>query len=103
MLRAVFAPDLTQRVLAEVPAYRILCLDVSASPVEDAEAAWTSLVQVLSHRVLPADQWRLCCCIDLLIADVVSIGIVFRDLLGIYFGERSAAAPSLTFRDVVLH
>jgi amino acid adenylation domain-containing protein len=52
---------------------------------------------------MPGGEWRLCCGMDLLIADPVSIGIIWRDLLGSYFGERSASPSSLSFRDVVLH
>lgn len=118
MLRTVFAPNLTQQTLPEVPRYAIAVHDLSAAGRESAEAAWRKLVDTLSHRVLPADQWplfelhsaimpdgetRLCFGIDLLIADAASIGLITSELFGLYYGDIEAPhRSSLSFRDVVV-
>ena len=119
MLRAGSTKDARQRVLAEVPAYRIAIIDLSGETPEGADERLGDLRRTMSHQVLPADRWplfdvrvarlpagdwRLHFGIDLLISDAVSIGIVMRDLLGYYFDAGYAAAVAgIAFRDVVQH
>ncbi len=119
MLRTVFAPDLTQRVLPEVPPVVISVTDWSDLTVAEADAAWSGLVAQLSRRALKVDQWplfemhavnmpgetwRLTFGIDRLICDAVSTVLAADQLFGLYFGALEALSPpSLTFGDVVLH
>ncbi|MEM6846867.1 MAG: amino acid adenylation domain-containing protein [Pseudomonadota bacterium] len=119
MLRAVFAADLTQRVLDRVPAVKIPVTDLSNQTPDAAETAWMALVDSLSNQTLPADRWplfdvhavkmpgqawRFTFGIDLLICDAVSLGLIAQQLFGRYFGTMAPlTAPTLTFRDVVLH
>lgn len=115
MLRAVIARDGTQRMLAEVPTYRIAIDDqTEAAPVE-AEAAVLATRTELSHQVLAADQWplfdirmtrlsdsnsRLHISLDLLILDAWSIFLFFSEWHRFYEDASYAPAPlRLTFRD----
>jgi amino acid adenylation domain-containing protein/thioester reductase-like protein len=118
MLRAVIGPDGMQRILPEVPAYRIEAVDATSASAAQAEAEVERVRAVLSHQVLRADTWplfdiratrlpghrlRLHVSLDLLILDAWSIFIFFQEWRRIYDGEASALAPiDMSFRDYVL-
>ncbi|MGW4381401.1 amino acid adenylation domain-containing protein [Kitasatospora sp. NPDC004531] len=121
MLRAVIAPDGTQRVLAEPPAYEIPVLDLRDASPEEAERRAAELREELSHHVLPADTFplwdvrltqlpdgrvRLHLGLDLLIIDAWSyFHILVPDLVAAYEADGAAGALTpldLTFRDYVL-
>jgi len=59
MLRAVATGDGQQRVLKDVPEYRIELTDLSAQPPEAQTARLEAIRQRMSHQVRPADQWPL--------------------------------------------
>src|SRR5439155_26499245 len=59
MLRAVVLPDGRQRVLAEVPPYRIETLDLRGLAPVEAEARLLDVRDRLSHEVRDAGRWPL--------------------------------------------
>lgn len=121
-LRIVIDKDGRQRVLREVPEYRIIVADrqqASADQVARHCAEWRTL---LSHQVLPTDQWplfdirltllpqggsRLHISIDMLINDATSSQILWDELVSLYRVDgdlqQAGLAPfSISFRDYVL-
>ncbi|MEM1152191.1 MAG: amino acid adenylation domain-containing protein, partial [Pseudomonadota bacterium] len=118
MLRAVFSPDLTQRVLRKVPPVSIELHDLSTLSTAAAQDVWHDLVSERSHQIRPADQfplfdtfaakmpdgsYQLMFGIDLLIADAVSRVLIAQQILGRYFETLGPlASPSIRFRDIVL-
>ena len=118
MLRAVIQPDGRQRVLAAVPPYEIPVIDLSGTPPPRATAALGRLREEMSHQVLPADRWplfdirmtrlpggrvRLHLSLDILIADVWSWQVLFREWAELYRDPRAVLPPlELTFRDYIL-
>jgi amino acid adenylation domain-containing protein len=117
MLRAVFDADGSQRVLPDVPPYRMPRLDLRGLPAEVAEARLAELREQMSHRVFDAGSWplfefaltvlddelRLHVGIDGLIVDVASSQILEREL-SLLYTDPDAELPPLTvsFRDYVL-
>ena len=118
MLRAVFADDGTQRILADVPPYEIDVLDLREMDPQGAEEELATVRERMSHQVLPADRWplfevrlsrlpggrvRFHISLDLLIGDAWSWRILFRELAMLY-REPTLPLPSLelSFRDYVL-
>ena len=116
MLRAVFADDGTQRILAKLPDYAPIVLDLCGC--DNAEATLLDLRMQMKSQVLPAatgplfelrysrrdeTRWRVHFCIDMLISDVVSNHILFGELALLY-RDFDAALPalSITFRDYVV-
>ena len=118
MLRAVVQADGLQRVLPQVPAYRIAADDLSALDDEAAQARLAATREALSHAVHPADQWplfqvratrlspralRLHLSLDMLVMDAWSIFILFREWQQAYARPDIALpAPGLSYRDCVL-
>nr|QEO74424.1 short-chain dehydrogenase/reductase SDR [uncultured bacterium] len=118
MLRAVFLPDGRQRVLPEVPPYEMAVLDLSGRSPDEEAAALLEVRERMSHQVPAPDRWplfemraslldggrvRLHFSFDLLIGDVRSLEILFRDLTRIYEDPGAELNPlTLTFRDCVL-
>ncbi|HEX9944677.1 MAG TPA: amino acid adenylation domain-containing protein, partial [Thermoanaerobaculia bacterium] len=118
MLRAVVLPDGRQRILPEVPPYRIGVVDLRLAEDAAAAEALAALRGRMSHQVLPSDRWplfeiaatslrdgrtRLHVSLDLLIGDAWSFRILGRELALIY-GDSGVDLPPLTlsFRDCVL-
>lgn len=118
MLRAVFLPDGSQRVLDDVAYYSIAVQDLRAVPQHEAEASLLQLRQIMSHQILPSDRWpifdiraslldagrvRLHLSFDAIIADIASRRILMREW-GLLYNDPAAALPPLdaTFRDFVL-
>ncbi|MBN8929496.1 MAG: hypothetical protein BGO51_00040 [Rhodospirillales bacterium 69-11] len=105
MLRAVFGEDGRQRVLPEVPPYRIERLDFRTAP--DAEAQLAQLRAERSHRVFDPASWplfeihaallpdriRLSVGIDLLIADAAALITLFREWGALYADPASDLPP----------
>jgi pyochelin synthetase len=114
MLRAVVDDDGFQRVLPEVPAYRVAVADLRGGTAAEAEAAIEATRAELDHKVHPAGRWPLFemrvtraperavlhFSIDFLVADFVSISIILDELHRLY-ADPSATLPEigLTFRD----
>jgi len=109
MLRAVLDGEGQQRVLPQVPRYRIA--------VADAPAVLAATRGQLSHQVLDPQRWPLfdiratrlpggAVCLhlslDLLILDAASIAMFLREWRALYDGAALPALPAFTFRDWVL-
>ncbi|MER6522457.1 amino acid adenylation domain-containing protein [Streptomyces sp. NPDC001553] len=116
-LRLVVDTDGTQRILPEVPDYRIERADLRALPAAERETRLRAIRDTMSHHVLPAETWplfqirashtdggaaRLHFSIDTLIADGGSVQILLRELLAVYRGELVPHAMELSFRDYVM-
>lgn len=117
MLRAVISDKHKQRVLSEVPAYKIETADLRQ---HDRQAVEQSLLRTgmrMSQQTCPADLWplfeirahllpgkvRLHFSIDLLMVDVFSLLILFRDWFTFYQDlDRELPKLELGFRDYVL-
>ncbi|WP_017558608.1 non-ribosomal peptide synthetase [Nocardiopsis baichengensis] len=119
MLRAVIDPErMCQRVLPEVPDYRIEVADLRGRGPEDVRTGLEGLRERLSHEVRPADRWplftvavaltdgdrvRVCLSLDALIADFASIRVLLRDLDAYYRDPGADLGPvGPTYRDCVL-
>jgi amino acid adenylation domain-containing protein len=113
MLRAVVSPTGEQRILPEVPRYRVAMTDAVG------DAAMLDRVRTeMSHQVLATDRWplfdirvtrigdgrsRLHLSIDILIADARSFGVLAEELLALYAdGGRSLPPIGIGFRDYVM-
>ncbi|MGM0348079.1 amino acid adenylation domain-containing protein [Streptomyces sp. Adlamb9] len=116
-LRIVVDEDGEQRVLADVPAYRIGAEDLREMDPAERERRLAATRQAMSHQVLPSDTWplfdirasrttgtavRLHLGIDTLIADGGSVQILLRELLSVYRGELDPRPLGLSFRDYVV-
>lgn len=114
MLRAVVDPDGRQRVLEDVPAYRIDVADLREAA--DAEQQILAIRARLSHQIFSADRWplfhveaaridakttRLFVGFDVLIGDAWSFKLMARELAALLAGEELPPLE-LTFRDYVL-
>ncbi|HKV37637.1 MAG TPA: amino acid adenylation domain-containing protein [Blastocatellia bacterium] len=118
MLRAIVLADGSQQVLATVPEYEIEYVDLSSHGAAELGSALESIRSRLSHQVLPADRWplfeirasgltgeriRLHFSFDILIADVASLRILFREWARLYSDIDAELPPlTLTYRDYVL-
>ncbi|MFG2139521.1 amino acid adenylation domain-containing protein [Streptomyces sp. NPDC048650] len=118
MLRAVVSGDGHQRVLAEVPDYRIATVDLRTC--DDAERArrLAEIHEEMRHQVFDTEVWplfdiratlldaqttRLHLGFDALIMDGRSSGVLFQEWAQAYrSGTPTAPAPALTYRDYVL-
>ncbi len=116
MLRMVVDPDGRQRILRDVPIYRVERRDLSHLDATGREQALADTRAMLAGRVLPADRWplfgtvandvgggdyRLYLHLDLLAFDVQSLKVMMDDLARAYRGE-DLPALSITFRDHVM-
>lgn len=112
MLRAVIGTDGTQRILPDVPGYRIEEIDLRA-PGVSIEA----IREELGHRVYQPDQWpmfdlrvsrddggaRLHFSIDFLIVDFVSTQLLLDELHQLYHDASChLSTTEISFRDYVL-
>jgi len=117
MLRAVFAPDGTQRVLAEVPTYQLPRHDLRGLPPGEAERRLAAIRDRMSHELLDAGRWplfefavtlldgeaRLHLSTDALILDAASTDLLERELVQLYLDPDAELPPlEITFRDCVL-
>lgn len=117
-LRTVIDGAGQQRVLPEVPPYRITVSDVSSAPPHEAQRAVDELRAALSHQVFPADRWplfdirvmqlpqsrqRLHLSLDMLILDNHSIHLFQREWMRLYADPACELAPiGVAYRDCVL-
>jgi len=118
MLRAVVGADGRQQILSVVPRYAIETLDLRGASAEEAQRQLRALRERLAHRVYDPSGWplfavcvtrlagervRVHVSIDLLIADVWSLFILFREWGLLYAEPQRPLAPlKLSFRDYVL-
>ncbi|GLW93313.1 non-ribosomal peptide synthetase [Actinokineospora globicatena] len=118
MLRAVADADGEQRVLGQVPPYRIESTDLRAEPPAARNAAVAAIRAELADQVLPVDTWplfdiratrltdgqtRLHVSMDLVFVDARGFFQLMREWREHYDNPAHAPAPlDLTFRDYVL-
>lgn len=107
MLRAVFTDDARQRVLPEVPDYRIAVRDLTQASADEIDAAILAVRDELSHQcfdlgtwplfslsafALPDGSYRLFFSVDMIIGDGASQRIFMNDLTRAY--EQGSLPPS---------
>ena len=118
MLRAFIQADGQQRVLAEVPPYRVAVEDASADDEVQVQARLQATRQALSHAVHPADRWplfdvratrlpggglRLHFSLDMLLMDAGSMLTLFHEWRQLVEQPDAPLPPlALRFRDCVL-
>lgn len=118
MLRAVVTADGTQRILPDVPAYRIAADDLRGCAPAELAARLAATRARMSDQVLPCETWptfevrasllpggrhRIHLCFDALFFDARSKYILFHDLRRFYQDPGHEPAPlALSFRDFVL-
>jgi amino acid adenylation domain-containing protein len=115
MLRAVIEPDGLQRVLKEVPAYRIELMDLSTSTASEAAMRLERIRGEMSHHVFETTRWPLFDIrvtrlpggttrthfgIDILIVDAGSLAVLFQEWERFYREPNLELTPlRVTFRD----
>ncbi|WP_049661167.1 condensation domain-containing protein, partial [Kitasatospora sp. MY 5-36] len=118
MLRAVVSRDGHQRVLAEVPEYRIATVDLRACDPVERERRLAAIHREMRDQVFDTEAWplfdvratlldarttRLHLNFDALIIDGRSSGLLFREWAQAYrHGAPATPAPAVTYRDYVL-
>ncbi|MCA9541067.1 MAG: non-ribosomal peptide synthetase, partial [Myxococcales bacterium] len=116
-LRLVVDADGQQRVLPQVPPFRLPVIDLHAVDASVRAARCEALRAEMSHQILPADRWplfdlravrldlgwRLLIGIDLLIADVTSILRLLDEAVRLYTApEQAPPLPALSYRDYLI-
>jgi pyochelin synthetase len=115
MLRAIVLADGRQQILRDVPDYRIKVVDLRGRGVEEVRAVLDAIRDRMSHQVLAADKWplfevrasrleddltRLHFSFDMLIADALSLQILFREWAALYRDSGRALSPlEVSFKD----
>jgi nonribosomal peptide synthetase protein BlmIV len=118
MLRALFGPGETQRILPEVPRYEIAVLDLRGWEEPQARAGLAEVREELSHQVMSPGRWplfdvratlmpdgttRLHLSIDNLIADGASIRLIVREWAQRYRSPGiQLPGQEFTYRDYLL-
>jgi amino acid adenylation domain-containing protein/thioester reductase-like protein len=118
MLRAVVDVHTgQQRVLPQVPRYRIAVADAREAPAAEGLAMALATREALSHQVLAPDRWplfdiratllqggelRLHVSLDLLMLDGSSIHLFFTEWRALLERRPLPPPPAIGFRDVVL-
>ncbi|MEU8181975.1 amino acid adenylation domain-containing protein [Micromonospora sp. NPDC049047] len=118
MLRAVVTPEGWQRVLADVPTYRIAITDLAGADERTRTAHLAEVHDAMKYQVLDAGTWpmfdiratvlapdriRLHLGMDALIADAWSTSVVFSEWATAYRDGVEALPPiGVRFRDYVL-
>jgi pyochelin synthetase len=117
MLRAVVEADGSQRVLREVPPYRIAVLDHRGDDPRNVQAAIEAVRAELDHQMTPPNRWplfelrvtlfdggaRLHVSLDFLVADYVSLQVLLDELRTLYHDPDQPLSPlTITFRDYLL-
>ncbi|WP_310424064.1 amino acid adenylation domain-containing protein [Chamaesiphon sp. VAR_48_metabat_135_sub] len=118
MLRAVVMPDGQQRILEEVPLYRMPVVDLRGKAETEIEAGLAGIREEMSHQVLPADRFplfdfratrldgarlRLHISYDLLVFDAWSLFRLFEEWFQVY-QQPDCVLPALdiSFRDYAI-
>jgi amino acid adenylation domain-containing protein len=119
-LRIVVLPDGRQRVLPEVPEYRMARTDLTGLDGPSERARLDAIRARISHHSFDPQRWplfdirattringqtRLHVSVDLLIADALSFRILQQELLALYadpHGDGSLPTIGCTFRDYLL-
>jgi len=116
MLRAVITPNGQQRILPEVPPYKIRVTDLRGMAPAQVETALAAMRDRLSHELHDVEQWplftveaaqlseervRFCVGFDVLIGDAWSFQLLGWEMAQTLQGQ-PLSALNLTFRDYVL-
>jgi amino acid adenylation domain-containing protein/non-ribosomal peptide synthase protein (TIGR01720 family) len=118
MLRAVIDADGRQRILPEVPRYRVPVAELADLDQAERESRLEAIRQEMSHQMLSVDEWplfdfrasrlsagrvRLHLSFDALVADVWSGQLMFRELVWSYRDLDHPLPPlEITFRDYLM-
>jgi amino acid adenylation domain-containing protein len=118
MLRVIVQPDGQQRILSEVPPYKITRLDLRHFSAEQTALQLNEVRNRLSHQILPTDSYplfdiqavlldsnkiRFCVSFDVLIGDAWSFQQLGQELAQLLQNPNLELPPlSLSFRDYVL-
>jgi len=118
MLRVIIQPDGKQRILKQVPEYKIKVLDLKGKNSEIVTSQLAEIREQLSHEMLPADQWplfkiqaaqldndktRIFISVDILITDDQSLELLNREFVQLCQNLDFKLPPlKLSFRDYVL-
>ncbi len=118
MLRAVVLPTGEQKILEQVPTYEIKVLDLNGLEPEVVTAQLTTVRDEMAQQVLLADQWplfeiratrlnkqhaRLHVSLDLLMADLWTVLLLFQEWHQLYKNSKACLTPlEISFRDYVL-
>lgn len=118
MMRAVFLPDGTQRILEDIPRYTITVEDLTQMPVEDREQRLAQERQRMANQVLNPEQWplfeikgfklgekkwRIGIGVDALFADDLSFQRIVAEILGFYTNPQMDLKPlTYSFKAYVL-
>jgi amino acid adenylation domain-containing protein len=118
MLRCIVLPEGRQRILQQVPPYRVKSLDFRGLEPAAAAAQSEEIRGRMSHMMHRSDRWplfdfvishldthrsRLHISLDMLIADGRSFEILFGELALLYCNPGATLPPlDLTFRDYLL-
>jgi pyochelin synthetase len=120
MLRAIVQPDGQQRILPDVPPYRISVVDLRGKGPEEVLRATEAVRERMAHFVFEPDRWplfevqaalldggkqRFFLSIDLLMIDAVSLSRLIADWEVHYRSAQPGvdlAPPEFSFRDYVL-
>ncbi|WYM00562.1 MAG: amino acid adenylation domain-containing protein [Gloeotrichia echinulata CP02] len=118
MLRAIVLPDGQQKILRDVPDYKIEVLDLSAKAPDEVELQIKAIRQRMSHQIFKTHEWplfelratlldqqvaRLHLSTDALTFDAWSFIVILKELSQL-LDDPNAFLPSinLSFRDYVL-
>jgi amino acid adenylation domain-containing protein len=118
MLRMIVLPNGQQKILKQVPLFKIKILDLKSQPPEFVQTELDAIRKTMSHQILPADQWplfdvrisllepslsRLHLSLDLLFADAHSIRLMLHQLEKLYEDSTyDLPVLNLSFRDYVI-
>ncbi|MGN4496386.1 condensation domain-containing protein, partial [Bacillus cereus group sp. BfR-BA-01511] len=118
MLRTVFLDNGTQKVLTEVPNYKIEIKDIT-DQIEEEQAIFIGQERdKVSKRIMDPYTWplfefkafklsegeyRVLFGIDMLIADGASIQMLFKEIADYYFNNKIKKPLDISFRDYVVH
>lgn len=115
MLRAKFNRNGTQQIMKEPYSKEVKIFDYTSLPEEDADVKLLEMRKEMSHRkfnievgevaslsiaLLKDKKHRIFLDIDILVADIMSIGIIMSRLAELYYGEDEVLIDSnYTFKD----
>ncbi len=118
MLRSVVDPDGRQRVLKDVPPYRMVVSDLSGVTNAEASKGIEAAREAMSHQIFETQQWplfdirltrlaegkiRTHFSIDVLIVDAGSLSLMFQEWERLYREPETELEPlGVTFRDYIV-
>ncbi|MEM5818838.1 MAG: condensation domain-containing protein, partial [Desulfitobacterium hafniense] len=116
MLRAKFFPNGRQAIMPSPYSEEIEVFELGGLAADELEEGLLSIRSARSHRklrveegevaglalaLLPDGTGRLFLDVDLLVADVLSLSLIIRDLAEAYLGKKLGEPPEYTFQDYI--